>query len=366
MFRSISALVFALIPIQKGVFLDVAAEALDDANMEPTRGSSQHIGVFVGAAANTHMHDPDAPAPTDPFEARYRTILDPTISTFVSYKLNLTGPNLTVNTACASSLVALHQGINALKAGDCESVLVGGTSILYPQCGGYETSAGKVFAASGQCRPLDARSDGSVPSDCVAAVVIKPLDAAQCDGDTIYSLIEAHAIGTDGTVDKVGFVVPSSTGQSRTVSKAIHAPRLNASNIKYVELHGSGTSVGDALEVQGLEKAFDAADVPADARIYVGSNKGNCGNSETASGLMSLIKASMAIHEGVVPPLRELGETNPMCDFESTRFRPLTEKMTLGVNDKVGVTSLGYGGTNAHLVLGSSKAYSAPNGKMPV
>lgn len=342
--------------------LEVAAEALEDAGVNTTHTSAQHTGVFVGSATNTFINDPRTPAPSDPFEARYRVILDPNISTFISYKLNLTGPNMTLNTACASSLVAVHQGINALKAGDCDSVLVGGTSILYPKLGGYITSAGKIFAASGHCRPLDARSDGSVPSDAVAAMVLKPLSAALRDNDRIYSVIEAHAIGTDGNEDKIGFVVPSGTGQSRTISKALQsAPSLDPASVKYVELHGSGTAAGDALELQGLGKAFDAVGVAADKEIYVGSNKGNCGNSETASGLISLIKASMAVHKGVMPPMQELGDTNPMCDFKTSRFRPLVERMELGRDDKVGVTSLGYGGTNAHVVLGSARAYMGGN-----
>ncbi|GAB1200511.1 hypothetical protein APSETT444_009884 [Aspergillus pseudonomiae] len=335
---------------QKRIFLNVASEALIDAGVELFKKEENKVGVFIGAAANSYIHDPNTPAPCSAFKRRYRTLLDENISTFTSYKLNLTGPNVTLNTACASSLVALHVGLNALRGGECEAVLIGGTSVVYPQEGGYITSPGQVFSASGECRPFDSRSDGSVPSDAVAAVVVKPLHAAVRDGNTVYSVIEGHAVGTDGAIDKAGFTVPSSTGQARTIEHAIQSSGISAETIKYVEMHGSGTSMGDALELDGLRKAFDSVSVPHGSRVYVGSNKGNCGNSETASGLMSVIKASLSLARGVVPPLRELGETNPSCDFTG-RFRPLTSALKLDAADRIGVTSLGYGGTNAHIIL---------------
>jgi len=333
----------------------VAREALDDAGLNPSKETESLIGVFVGAAANTHQYDINTPRRASSFEDRHRVVLDENISTFTSYKLNLTGPNLTLNTACASSLVALHQGLNALRSGDCDCILVGGTNVVYPQTGSYITTLGNVFAASGTCRPFDARADRSVPSEAVAAVVVKPLHAAIRDGDAVYAIIEGHAIGTDGNIDKVGFSVPSSTGQSRTVLDAIRNSGGNASRIKYIEMHGSGTRIGDALELEGLTKAFDTFDLPGDSLVHVGSNKGNCGNSETTSGLLSLIKASLAISHAVVPPLKELGDTNPLCDFERSRFRVLTSCLELEVGDRVGVTSLGYGGTNAHCILASPK-----------
>ncbi|KAE8143523.1 hypothetical protein BDV38DRAFT_231552 [Aspergillus pseudotamarii] len=337
---------------QKRIFLTVASEALSDACIDLFKKEENKVGVFIGAAANSYIHDPNTPAPSNAFQRRYRTLLDENISTFTSYKLNLTGPNVTLNTACASSLVALHVGLNALRSGECEAVLIGGTSVVYPQEGGYITSPGQVFSASGECRPFDSRSDGSVPADAVAAVVVKPLQAAIRDGNTIYSIVEGHAIGTDGAIDKAGFTVPSSTGQARTITHAIQSSGIPADTIKYVEMHGSGTSMGDALELDGLRKAFDTVGAAPDSCIYVGSNKGNCGNSETASGLMSVIKASLSLTRGVVPPLRELGETNPAYDF-TKRFRPLTSALKLGPTDRIGVTSLGYGGTNAHVILAS-------------
>lgn len=321
------------------------------------KDSENAIGTFVGAAANTFQYDPASPIPESAFEAHHRVVLDPNISTFTAYKLNLTGPNMTVNTACSSSVSALYAGLNSLRSGDCNAVLVGGTSVVYPREGGYVTIPGQVFSPSGKCSPLDSGADGSVPADAVAALVIKPLETAILAKDKIYSVIEGYALGTDGAVSKTGFPVPSSEGQSRTIAAAVRSSGVDVAKLKYVELHGSGTFLGDALEMDGLEKAFDLLDVDGAAKTYVGSNKGNFGNAETASGILSLIKASIALDKGIVPPLRQLDEPNPECNFEG-RFAPLTRPLTLDAEDRIGVTSLGYGGTNTHVVLASRRSYT--------
>ena len=342
----------------------MAYQALKDASIETFKDRFSNIGIFVGEAHNTYQHV-TKPCHGSSFERRYRSLLDPNISTFTAYRLNLNGPNITINTACASSLVALNQGINAVRAKECDVALVGGVSVVFPQIGGYYTSEGGVFSASGRCRPLDASCDGSVPSDAVTAVVIKPLEAAIEAEDYIYSVIEGQAVGTDGSLDKVGFMVPSATGQAATVLKAMKNSHARPEDIKYVEMHGSGTPIGDAMEVQGLASAFDSLRkeestdlLPSPATtIALGSNKGNFGNAEAASGLLSLIKASLAISKGIVPPLQAWTAPNPLIDFEQLGFRPLTTHLELKAEDRIGVTALGLGGTNAHCVLASPEAY---------
>ena len=270
---------------------------------------------------------------------------------------------MTINTACASSLVALHQAINSIQANECDSALVGGVSISFPQIGGYYSSEGGVFSPTGRCRPLDVSSDGSVPADAVAAVMIKPLEAAIAAKDFIYSIIEGSAIGTDVSIDKLGFTVPSSTGQAETILKAIKNSSMLCEQVKYVELHGSGTPIGDPLEVQGLVTAFNKlhqanADLTLTrSRIALGSNKGNFGNTEAASGLLSLIKASLAVSKGIMPPLQTWTAANPLIPFASMMFYPLETHLTLSTTDRVLVTALGYGGTNAHCVIASPAAY---------
>ena len=348
----------------------MAHGALKDASIETSKHRFSNIGIFVGEAHNSYIHT-TKPCHGSDFERRYRSLLDPNISTFTAYHLNLNGPNVTINTACASSLVALNQGINSIKAKECDVVLVGGVSIVFPQRGGYYTSEGSVFSASGKCRPLDGSCDGSVPSDAVTAVVIKPLEAAIEANDYIYSIIEGQAVGTDGSIDKLGFMVPSATGQAATVTKAITSSGVQPEKIRYVEMHGSGTPVGDAMEVQGLASAFDAlrkeqssptlASPDNNNNIAIGSNKGNFGNAEAASGLLSLIKASVALSKGVVPPLQDWHAPNSLIDFDGLGFYPLTTPLKLEVEDRLGVTALGLGGTNAHCILASPGAYGVEN-----
>ena len=225
---------------------------------------------------------------------------------------------------------------------------------MFPQIGGYYTSEGGVFSVSGNCRPLDASCDGSVPSDAVTAVVIKPLEAAIEAKDFIYSVIEGQAAGTDGSIDKVGFTVPSATGQAATVLRAMRNSDVRPETVRYVEMHGSGTPVGDA-RVMRKEQSTNLS--PPATKAALGSNKGNFGNAEAASGLLSLIKTPLAISKGVIPPLRTWNAPNPLIRFEATNFHPLTTHLELDTEDRIGVTALGLGGTNAHCILASPEAY---------
>lgn len=378
---------------QKRYFLMTAADALADASIKTSKTEGTSVGTFVGIAYNTYHDHKSGNTTSDSFESRYRVVLDPNASTLTAFKLNLTGPSIDINTACASSLVAMHQAINCLQAGDCEAALVGGVSVSYPQYGGYATAEGKIFSSSGECKPLDSQSNGSVPADGVAAIVIKPLSVAREAGDRIYAVIEGHAIGTDGAVDKIGFTVPSSTGQTKVVSEAIMASGVDPQTIKYVEMHGSGTSIGDALEFQGLQQAFALSTdgfaakskngsklaTPAQSgrssavasrsasrsragsdghKVFVGSNKGNFGNSEAASGLTSLIKATLAVNKGVVPPMRQLGDVNDLVNLNKSRVQPLRSHLKLGSGDRIGVTALGYGGVNAHCIVTSVDSFN--------
>ncbi|RAR05690.1 non-ribosomal peptide synthetase [Stemphylium lycopersici] len=321
---------------QKLLFLSIASQALADAKIPTTKGVPNPTGVFIGSAHNTHKDAPSTPPPADSFHARHRTLLDPPISTFTAYKLNLTGPNATLNTACSSALVALQQALSALRAGECPAALVGGVTVAFPQLGGYVTAPGQVFSPTGHCRPLDAAADGSVPADAVAAVVVKTLSAARRDNDAVYAVIEGCATGSDGSVDKIGFTVPSSAGQARTVAKAIRSAGVAPEAIRYVELHGSGTSMGDALEVSGLEQALDQVQRPGETSgnvVHVGSNKGAFGNTEAASGMLSLIKMALAVSNGFIPPMPKLNAPNPMCNFER-RLRPLLSQLKLAHDDR--------------------------------
>ncbi|KAL2168434.1 hypothetical protein VTG60DRAFT_7295 [Thermothelomyces hinnuleus] len=306
-------------------------------------------------------------APITPLRnINYRSLLDPPVGTLAAYKLNLTGPNVTVNAACASSMTALHLALNSLAQGECPQALVGGVSIRYQGEGGYPAAPGRDFSHTGSCLPLDARADGGLPADGAAAILVRPLSDAISAGDSVYAVIEGHAIGSDGSVAKAGLGVPSAPGLARTVAAAVgRASRVPA----YIEMHASGTPWGDAIEVDALRIALGeklkgaaveeaAAGNRAPAPLMVGSSKGNCGNAEAASGLLSLMKAALSLGKGVVPPLRELKEANPKCGFDAT-MQPLREPLPLQPSDRVGLNSMGYGGSNAHFVLAAPEVYGA-------
>lgn len=203
------------------MFLDVAHEALQDASIETSKDRSSNIGVFVGEAHNSYKHA-TKPCHGSSFERRYRSLLDPNISTFTAFHLNLNGPNVTINTACASSLVALNQGVNSIRAKECDVALVGGVSIVFPSKLGGITRVKVAYSlpVANAVHWMRAAM-GSVPSDAVAAVVIKPLETAIEAKGYIYSVIEGQAVGTDGSTDKPGFTVPSATGQAATVLRAM-------------------------------------------------------------------------------------------------------------------------------------------------
>ncbi|KAF3005606.1 putative secondary metabolism biosynthetic enzyme [Curvularia kusanoi] len=327
---------------QKLLFLSVASKALADAEIPIAKGVPNPIGVFVGAAHNTHKDVPGMAIPTDSFQARHRGLLDPPISTFTAYKLNLTGPNATLNTACSSSLVALQHAVSALRAGECPVALVGGVTVAFPRLGGYVTAPAQVFSPSGHCRPLSDDADGSVPADAVTAIVVKPLSIARRDNDAVYAVIEGCATGSDGAVDKIGFNVPSSSGQARAIAAAMRRAGVTPETIRYVELHGSGTSMGDALEVNGLERALDELSKPSttvEGIVHVGSNKGVFGNTEAASGLLSLTKMALALSNGFVPPIRDLGYPEVLDENSVTpaksKDRPRTPSGALGEEHRV-------------------------------
>ncbi|KDQ18939.1 hypothetical protein BOTBODRAFT_28419 [Botryobasidium botryosum FD-172 SS1] len=341
---------------QKRHFLNVALEALDDAGIELDPQGQNDVGIFVGSSENT-FREYCATRSEDAFEMRHSHHMDTAVSATAAYYLNTFGPNVTLNTACSSALVALKLGMDALATGQTKVVCVGGCTIEYP-LQGYITEPGKVLSTTGEVRPFDAASDGSVPGDAVCAVIIKRATDALADGDQIYAFVDGAAVGSDGHLDKPGITVPSPRGQAETIKRAMQQAHARPEQIAHVEVHGSGTRMGDALELEGLSIAYDQhlGRQAGQRPVSVGSNKGNFGNCEAASGLVSIIKAALSISNGVVPPLRKLETVGDHVDFMRLNLTPAREPLRLSRHDKVGVTSLGLGGSTAHVVL------SAPPG----
>ncbi|EFW99106.1 thiotemplate mechanism natural product synthetase [Grosmannia clavigera kw1407] len=242
---------------QQRLFLEMADEALRDAGIDfkvanPDFGS--RVGIFVGSANNSY-HVYTESVSSDSFLKENRGLVAPSISARTAYQLNFSGPNVTVQTNCASSTVALSLACDALRLGRCEIAVVGGISVQLFE-GGYVTQEGQIFSPQGVCRPFDAKADGTVPADAVAAVVLKRYSAAVQDSSSVYARILGTGIGSDGAREKAGYQVPSPRGQAEVIKSAWRTAGISPNRLCYVELHGSGTPVGDALEVEGLTLAM--------------------------------------------------------------------------------------------------------------
>ncbi|EPQ52969.1 polyketide synthetase, partial [Gloeophyllum trabeum ATCC 11539] len=334
---------------QQRLFMESTLRALQDANRVPSIQGTNNIGLFVGAARDT-WQDATETVYGDEFYRTHRADLTPSISARTAYHLNLQGPNVTLNTACSSGMVALSVAVDQLRAGRCDMAVAGAVAIAFPQ-EGYVTAESQIFSPSGHCRPFDHRADGTLPADGVCALVLRPLDDAVRDGDKIYSVISGIATGSDGRLDKAGVTAPSPRGQADTIERAWKDAGIPMSKAVYAELHGSGTPIGDALELEGFQMARSRLGA-ANNRCTVGSNKGNLGNCEAASGLVSVIKMCKSMQYGVIPPVQSLERVNPLIN-PSLPFDIAQTDLPLSDDAVVCVSSTGLGGVNAHCVLRS-------------
>ncbi|KAJ7098559.1 hypothetical protein B0H15DRAFT_797266 [Mycena belliarum] len=349
---------------QQRIFIEVAAEALEDAGQQVSHDHEvrNRIGLCVGSTRSTWLSGRivfifartfltpckvSEPVGKDGFYAAHRMALTPSASAQAAYHLNLQGPNITVNTACSSGLVALAQSVSHLRAKDCDLSVAGGVSIDFPQ-EGYTTAEGKIFSPSGHCRPFDHRADGGVPADGVCAVVLKRLDDAITDQDQIYGVIAGVATGSDGLIDKTELGTPSPRGQFEVIKSAWTKSGVRDPQDVYVELHGSGTAIGDALELEALSLA--KLGLGLNGNWIVGSNKGNIGNCEAASGLASLVKICKSIESGTIPPMLDFERPNPIID-PGFPFGFANRPVSVSRSHVFAVSSSGYGGVNAHCVV---------------
>ncbi|AZK48524.1 non-ribosomal peptide synthetase/type I polyketide synthase [Paenibacillus lentus] len=339
---------------------ECAWHALEDAGCDPERSEST-IGLFAGVTNNFHwltqLSDRLHGSLSDMFEVD--SLNDSyTVSTRISHKLNLKGPAISLQTACSTSLVAVHLACQSILNGDCEMALAGGASIVLPQKSGYLYQEGMVKSPDGHCRTFDAKARGTIGGDGVAFVALKSLDTAIADGDQIYAVIKGSAINNDGS-RKVGFTAPSVQGQADAIAKALKAARVPAESITYVEAHGSGTTLGDPIEVEALTKAFHTS---KKGFCRIGSVKTNIGHLDAAAGVAGLIKTALALRYKQIPPSLHFETPNPNIHFADSPFivnSKLTKWERGAYPLRAGVSSFGIGGTNAHVILEEAPVYVA-------
>ena len=346
----------AILDPQHRHFYECAWSALEDTGH--TAASLKHaIGVFAGCGPNLYfMHHvlPNRALQKSVgfFLLRHTGNDRDFLPTGVSYKLDLRGPSVAVQTACSTSLVAIHMACQSLLEGECDLALAGGVSIYLPHGEGYYFRENEILSPDGRCRPFDARAAGTVITNGCGVVALRRGEDAVADRDHIHALIRGSAINNDGA-NKVGFLAPSVEGHANAVCEALAMADLDAEEISYVETHGTGTSVGDPIEIAALTQAFRMSSARQQF-CSIGSVKANIGHTDTAAGVAGLIKVVEALKHRQIPQSIHFENANPNIDFESSPFFVNTQLRPWksdGRPRRAGVSSLGVGGTNAHAVL---------------
>ena len=274
------------------------------------------------------------------------------LTTRVSYKLNLRGPSMVIQTACSTSLVAIQAAYQSLIKQQCDMALAGGSSITFPQKSGYLYQEGMIFSPDGKCRPFDAAGQGIRTGSGVAIVVLKRLEDALADGDTIRAIIRGAAINNDGS-NKVGYTAPSVEGQAEVIAMAQALARVDPDSISYVETHGTGTPLGDPIEIAALTQVFRAKS-QRQRYCAIGSVKSNIGHLDATAGVAGLVKTVLSLEHKAIPPSLNFETPNPAINFATGPFfvnTALREWPAEGGPRRAGVSSFGIGGTNAHVVL---------------
>ncbi|MEH1787876.1 MAG: SDR family oxidoreductase [Nostoc sp.] len=338
---------------QHRIFLECAWEALENAGYDSNRYDSR-IGIYAGASLNNYYsldlnRDPIGSAQC------YQTVIGNDkdfLTTRVSYKLNLTGPSITIQTACSTSLVATTLACQSLLNYQCDMALAGGVSIHVPQKTGYLHESGGTLSPDGHCRAFDAKAEGTTIGNGVGVVVLKRLSDALADGDCIHAVIRGSAINNDGS-GKVGYTAPSVNGQAEVIAEAMMLAGVEPETINYIEAHGTGTALGDPIEIAALSQAF-CSSTNKKGFCAVGSVKTNIGHLDAAAGIAGLIKTVLALKHKQIPASLNFEQPNPQIDFANSPFyinTKLAEWKTGSTPRRAGVSSLGIGGTNAHVIL---------------
>lgn len=349
----------AVMDPQHRQFLETAWEAMEHAGHPPESVGGQ-VGVYAGCGMGSYFYfnvcsNRDLVSDTGMFLLRHTGNDKDFLSTRVSHIFDLKGPSIGLQTACSTSLVAVHYAARALRAGDCDMALAGGVTIELPQGQGYVFKKDEILSPDGRCRAFDHKAEGTIFGSGAGVVVLRRLKDALADGDHIWAVLKGSAVNNDGAV-KASYLAPSVEGQAAAITRAHADAGIDAGTIGYVECHGTGTYLGDPIEVAALTDAFrettDAVDF-----CRIGSVKTNIGHLDTAAGVASFVKAALALHNEEIPPSLNFEAPNPAIGFDGSPFRVNAELTAWPRGDRprrAGVNSLGVGGTNAHVVLEDS------------
>ncbi|WP_103667734.1 type I polyketide synthase [Pseudanabaena sp. BC1403] len=339
---------------QHRLFLESAWEALEDAGCR-SETETRPIGVFAGVGMGTYLLYNLSPN-LGLIESRgfLQTLVGVDkdyLPTRVSYKLNLKGPSMSVGTACSSSMVAVHLACQSLLSGECDIALAAGVSVKVPQSE-LTLSPDEIVSPDGHCRAFDGKANGTIGGNGIGVVVLKRLEDAIADRDQIYAVVKGSAINNDGAM-KVGYTAPSQEGQAKVIRAAQMMAEVEPETITYMEAHGTGTALGDPIEVAAMTQAF-RANTDRYQFCAIGSVKTNVGHLDAAAGITGFIKTVLMLHHQKIVPSLNFEAPNPQIDFAHSPFfvnTKLTEWKTNGHPRRAGVSSFGFGGTNVHAVL---------------
>jgi acyl transferase domain-containing protein len=354
---------------QQRLFLECAWEALENAGYNSEKYDGL-IGLYAGVCQNTYLmlnlfSNSEAVEAASGFQIDIRNDKDH-LTTHVSYKLNLRGPSVTVQTACSTSLVAIHHACASLFSGESDMALAGGVCIGVPQPVGYLYKEGGILSPDGHCKAFSADAAGTVGGNGLGIVVLKRLEDALADGDYIHAVVKGSAINNDGA-QKVGYTAPSVTGQAEVIATAQALAGVSPETITYIETHGTGTNLGDPIEVSALTQAFRQG---TDKKQFcaIGSVKSNVGHLDTAAGVAGFIKAVLSLEHKQIPPSLHFTEPNPEIDFANSPFyvnAKLADWKAGETPRRAGVSSFGIGGTNAHVIIEEAPARENSSGSRP-
>ena len=346
---------------QQRLALEIAVQALEDAGCDPSRFQGR-IAVFAGASRNSYLQENLLRNSAFAERSGQLQMLlgnqSDSLTSRISYKLDLTGPSVNLQSACSTSLVAVHSACRALLDDQCEMALAGGVSLRFPTPSGYLYEEGGVLSPDGRCRPFDAAAQGTVAGSGGGMVALKRLSRAQADGDCVRAVIRGTCVNNDGA-SKAGFAAPSVEGQANAIAGAMKAAGVRAESITLVEAHGTGTPVGDPIEFQALLEAF-RAQTEKGGFCALGAVKGNIGHLDAAAGIAGLIKTVLCLQNRQIPPIAHFRESNPRIDFARSPFYPAARLAPWRLERsprRAGVSSFGMGGNNAHAILEEAPAY---------